>query len=230
MLESTIPNHIGFILDGNRRWAREHGLPTLEGHKKGYEVFKVICNACAERGVKYISAYTFSTENWKRSQEEVDYLMNLILWVVKNEVEAFVKKNVRIRILGSREGLSAKVLKAIDRAENRSKDNTGVTLALCINYGGVQEIADAAKQILASGQDPSTITPETISEHLYAPDVPPADLVIRTSGEQRISNYMLWRAAYSELYFADCRWPDFDNAALDLALNEFARRKRRFGQ
>lgn len=230
MFESAIPTHVGFILDGNRRWAREHGLPIMEGHQRGYEVFKAISKACAKRGVKYISAYTFSTENWKRSQEEVDYLMNLILWVVKNEVDAFVKQNVRIRILGSREGLSDKVIKAIDRAEEKSRSNTGVTVALCINYGGCQEVADAVKQIINSGLDAGKVTPEAISERLYASDIPPADLIIRTSGERRISNFMLWRAAYSELYFADCHWPDFDDAELDQSLLEFAQRKRRFGR
>lgn len=227
---SAIPKHIGLILDGNRRWARERSLPTMEGHRKGYEILKTISKAATGRGIKYMSAYVFSTENWKRSREEVDYLMSLLLWVAKNEVNELNKEDIRVRFLGSRERLGGKVVEAIDRAEEKTRGNTKGTLSLCLNYGGHQEIADAVRGIVASGIPTEDITPEVVAQHIYAPDIPPVDFVIRTSGEQRLSNFMLWRAAYSELYFADKHWPDFTEQDLDEALAEFARRKRRFGK
>lgn len=202
----------------------------LEGHRKGYEILKTVGRAGIERGIKYVSAYVFSTENWKRSQEEVDYLMKLLLWVTQHEVAELHKENIRVRFLGRREGLDPKIVKAIDAAEEKTKDNTKGTLALCLNFGGHAEIVDAVKEIIAERMRPADITPELIAEHLYAPDIPPIDFIIRTSGEQRLSNFMLWRASYSELYFADCHWPDFDEAELDKALAEYASRKRRFGK
>lgn len=227
---ATIPTHVGFILDGNRRWARDRGLPTMEGHRKGYEILKTVGKAGVKRGIKYMSAYVFSTENWKRSKEEVEYLMNLLLLVAKKEVNELNKENIRIRVLGSRERLSNKIVKAIEKAEEKTKNNTNGTLALCIDYGGHLEIADAAKQIIDKGIQASDVTPEVIAEHLYAPDIPPVDFIIRTSGEQRLSNFMLWRAAYSELHFIKKHWPAFTEEDLDQALAEFAKRKRRFGK
>jgi undecaprenyl diphosphate synthase len=226
----SVPQHLGLILDGNRRWARAKGLPTLEGHRAGYENLKTIGLAGLERGIKFVSAYCFSTENWNRSKEEVDYLMRLLLWVAKHEVEAFHKENVRIRFLGSREKLSAKILKAIDEAEAKTAGNTRGTLALCINYGGHQELVDATRALIEKGIKAAEVTAENIAEHLYGPEIPPLDLIIRTSGEQRLSNFMLWRAAYSELYFTDVHWPDFDEGQLDIALGDYASRQRRFGK
>lgn len=229
MNENTeVPTHLGLILDGNRRWARERGIPTLEGHRKGYENLKTIGIAAIERGVKYVSAYVFSTENWNRTQEEIDYLMKLLLWVAKNEVKELHKRNIRLRLAGSRERLSEDILKAIDAAEEKTKDNTAGTLVLCLNYGGHQEIVDAVNTIVAQKPD-QPITTESFADYLYTPDVPPVDLLIRTSGEQRLSNFMLWRAAYSELLFVDKHWPDFSEDDLDAALAEYARRNRRFG-
>ncbi len=224
-----MPIHVGFILDGNRRWAAAQGLPPLEGHRKGYENLKTIARAAFDAGIKYVSAFVFSTENWDRSKEEVDYLMKLLLWVAKNEVKIFDKENIRIRFLGSRERLNSEILQAIDQAEEKTQNNTRATLALCLNYGGWQEITDAVKRIIGSTLSASDITPEVIASNLYEPDIPPVDFAIRTSGEQRISNFMLWRMAYTELYFAKPEWPAFTPNDLKIALQDFAKRQRRFG-
>lgn len=226
---SEIPAHIGLILDGNRRWAKQQGKPALEGHRQGYFNLKMIGEHAMDRGVQYISAYVFSTENWNRTKEEVDYLMKLLLWVATDEVDEINKKNIRIRFLGGRDRLSADILKAIDKAEDLTSKNTRGTLALCLNYGGQPEIAEAVQKLMKAGVTPNEVTPEKISEYLYAPDIPPVDLLIRTSGEQRLSNFMLFRAAYSELLFVKKHWPDFDKDDLDAALAEFASRQRRFG-
>jgi len=227
--KSELPKHIGIILDGNRRWARANNLPTFDGHKKGYENLKTIVKAAMDDGVEFVSAYIFSTENWGRSKEEVSYLMRLLLWVAKNEIEEFNKYNIRVRFLGEESQLSAKVLKAIRNAEEKTKDNSGGTLLLCVNYGGKQEIASAVTRLIDDKPDNKTVTPEDIEKYLYEPSVPAIDLIIRSSGEQRISNFMLWRAAYSELYFTDVHWPAFTTKDLSAALNEYAARQRRFG-
>jgi len=228
--DSSVPLHLGLILDGNRRWAKKRGISQLEGHRKGYETLKVVCQAALDRGVKYISAYVFSTENWERSKEEVNYLMKLLLWVFKNEINEFDQKNIRIRVLGSRERLSKSIVKSIEKAEKLTANNTGGTLALCLNYGGQQEIADAVRSIIKNNVKSEEVTPVTVEQHLYSPDIPPVDLIIRTSGEKRLSNFMLWRAAYSELYFSDKLWPDFSVADLSAAFVEYAQRQRRYGK
>lgn len=227
--DTLIPRHIGFILDGNRRWAREQGLPTLEGHKRGYEILKDIGEAALDRGVQYLSAFVFSTENWKRSKEEVNYLMKLAYWVATHELEEMHKKNIRVKFLGERTDLSPKLLEAIDKAEAKTAKNTKGTLALCFNYGGQQEIATAAAKMIKEDVKPEEVTPEKVAEYLYEPEIPPIDLVIRTSGEQRLSNFMLWRAAYAELLFVKKHWPDFNEGDLDAAISEYASRNRRFG-
>lgn len=227
--EVAAPKHIGFILDGNRRWARANNLPTLEGHRRGYGILKDIATAAFERGVKYVSAYVFSTENWNRSKEEVDYLMNLALNVAKKDAKKLAKDNVRIVVLGVDDKVSPKIMKAWREVEEDSKNNTGGTLALCFNYGGKREIADAVQSALKSGVSSNDITEEVIDQHIYHPSVPPVDLVVRTSGEQRLSNFMLWRVGYAELYFAQPHWPDFTVEELDKALADFSRRNRRFG-
>jgi undecaprenyl diphosphate synthase len=227
---ASIPVHLGLILDGNRRWAREQGLPTLDGHKKGYENLKTIAKYAFDQGVQYISAYVFSTENWKRSADEVDYLMKLLIWVSKNEIKELDKHNIRVQFLGEEEGLSAQVIKAMESAEARTKDNTGGTLLLCLNYGGQQEIATAMNKLLVKRPDLNSVTPAMIEEHLYKPGIPSVDLIIRTSGEQRISNFMLWRAAYSELCFVTKHWPAFSEQDLQQALDDYANRHRRFGK
>lgn len=227
---SYVPAHIGLILDGNRRWAKAQGLPTLQGHQKGAEVLKNISAAAFRQGVKYLSAYVFSTENWQRTQEEVGYLMGLVGKVTEQYLDEVHQEGIRIRVIGSREGLNKAVLKALEKAEQKTLTNTKGQIILCFNYGGQQEIADAAKQLIADNVPAEQITPQTITERLYAPDVPPIDLLVRTSGEQRISNFMLWRVAYSELYFSPKLWPDFTEADLNAALKEYAERHRRFGK
>lgn len=224
-----LPAHIGFILDGNRRWAKKHGLPVYEGHLAGYNALKDVAVAAHEAGVKYISAYVFSTENWKRSADEVKGLMSLVLKLVKSDLPEFHKRNVRLKVAGSREGVESKIIKAIENAEAVTADNTGGELVLCFNYGGQLEITDAVKKIVQAGVSADDITEDLIAQHLYAPEVPPIDLVVRTSGEQRLSNFMLWRAAYSELMFIDKNWPDMTKDDVTAIMEEYKKRQRRFG-
>ena len=226
---TQVPQHIGIILDGNRRWAAAKNLPKLEGHRAGYETLKTVATYAFKKGASFISAFVFSTENWGRSQQEVDYLMKLLLWVAKNEVDSFNKQNIRVRFLGEEEKLSPNVLKAMRDAEEKTKNNTAGTLLLCLNYGGKQEIASAATKFLRANPTADTITVEDISNNIYEPSVPDIDLIIRTSGEQRLSNFMLWRAAYSELYFTEAHWPAFTEAMFDEAIEAYSIRQRRFG-
>lgn len=222
----VLPTHVGLILDGNRRWASEHNLPKLEGHRTGYNNLKDIAKHAADRGVKYLSAFIFSTENWNRSKEEVTYLMNLAYTLLTRDVKELNKENIRVLWLGSRDRVSKRLQTAIDKAVEATKHNTRGTLCLCFNYGGRQEIIDAARQLAAQGVE---IDAESFESALYAPEVPDIDLLIRTSGEYRTSGYMLWRAAYAELYFTDMYWPDFGRLELDAALEDYAQRQRRFG-
>jgi undecaprenyl diphosphate synthase len=225
----SIPQHIGFIVDGNRRWAKARGLPAYEGHLAGYKVLKDVALATLAAGVPFASAYVFSTENWKRSESEVSKLMGLILLAFKADLHVFIDENVRLKIVGSRERLSDKVKKVLDAAEAQTAHLTGGTFILCLNYGGQAEIVDACKKIVQSGVSANDITPELITENLYAPEVPPIDVVVRTSGEQRLSNFMLWRAAYSEFLFLDKLWPDMTKDDVTGILEEYSRRSRRFG-
>ncbi len=230
MTELKVPTHIGFIVDGNRRWAKKHGLPAYEGHLAGYNAIQDVAKATLEAGVKYMSAYIFSTENWKRSQDEVNKLMGLVLKMLTADLHLFEENNIKLKVLGSREGVSERIKKAIDDAEARTADNTGGTLALCFNYGGKLEIVDAVKKIVQSGIPAEQITPETIDDNLYAPEIPPVDLIVRTSGEQRLSNFMLWRAAYSEMLFIDKTFPDMTKQDVTDIINEYNKRSRRFGK
>jgi undecaprenyl diphosphate synthase len=225
----SLPKHVGFIVDGNRRWAKAHGLPAYEGHLAGYNALQEVALATFDAGVHYMSIYVFSTENWKRSQDEVSKLLGLALRLLTADLHIFDERNVRLQVLGSREGLSSRMIKAIDNAEQRTANNTAGTLAVCLNYGGQLEIADACKKIVQSGVAAELVTPELIEQHLYAPSVPPIDLLVRTSGEQRLSNFMLWRVAYSELLFLDKLWPDMTKNDVTDILKEYARRSRRFG-
>lgn len=228
-MDKDTPQHIGYIVDGNRRWAKQHGLPPYEGHLAGYSAVQEVVRATFEAGVPYVSAYVFSTENWKRSQDEVHKLMGLALKIAKSDVDALLENNVRVRVLGSREGVDAKILKEIDDIERRSAGNTAGTLAFCFNYGGQLELVDAFKKMMRRGVSESDITPEVIASNLYAPDIPPVDLIVRTGGEQRISNFMLWRAAYSEFLFLDKYWPDMTKEDVTAILKEYSERNRRFG-
>jgi undecaprenyl diphosphate synthase len=229
MNTNGVPEHLGLILDGNRRWAREQGRSVAEGHREGYLNLKKIVRLSMKHGVRYVSAYVFSTENWQRDRQEVRDIMKILAWVLKHEVKEFDREGIRLRVVGSKLKLGTAMLRAIHHAEKKTENNTRGTLLLCLDYGGQQEIVEAVKRIAESGIDPEEITPELIAHHLYAPDVPPLDLIIRTSGEQRLSNFMLWEAAYSELAFSKKYWPDFDEKSLESALEDYATRHRRFG-
>lgn len=224
MEENVLPKHLGFIVDGNRRWARERGLPTLEGHRRGIELVADIAEECHKQGVKIVSFYIFSTENWNRSKEEVEYLMDLVEKCLKKFIKRCLKTDTKIAILGTKERLSDRLKEAVKEAEEKTKECKENILGLCFNYGGKQEIADAANKI--EGE----VTIEKLEANLYHPEVPALDMVIRTSGEQRISGFMLWRMAYSEMLFLDKKWPDMTREDVGLILKEFAGRQRRFGK
>lgn len=224
-----IPDHIGYIVDGNRRWAKERNLTSFEGYLAGYKAISEVAKASFELGIKYVSAYIFSTENWKRSSDEVGKLMGLVLRLLTTDLSIFEKNNIKLKILGTRDKLSGDIIKAIEKAESRTADNSGGTLAICFNYGGHQEIIDATKKIIQSGVASEDINVELFEQNLYAPEVPSVDLVVRTSGEQRISNFMLWRVAYSELLFLDKYWPDMTKRDVSAIIDEYNNRSRRFG-
>jgi undecaprenyl diphosphate synthase len=229
MSDTIVPKHIGYIVDGNRRWAKQHGLPSYEGHLAGYNTIVDMTLASIDAGVEVVSAYTFSTENWKRSESEISKIMGLVLRLLTSDIHILQENNIRLRVLGSREQLSKGVLKAIDSAEAQTAGNTRGTLAVCFNYGGHLEIADALKKIVQSGVDADDVTPDLVAQNIYAPDIPPVDLIVRTSGEQRLSNFMLWRAAYSEFIFVEKTWPDMTKDDVTAILEEYSRRGRRFG-
>lgn len=229
MSDLMIPKHVGYIVDGNRRWAKTHGLPTYEGHLAGYNAIQEVATASFDAGIKYVSAFSFSTENWKRSEDEVGKLMGLVLKFITSDLHIFADNNIRLQVLGTKDRLSDKLIKAIEDAEAQTASNTRGTLALCFNYGGQLEIVDAVKKIVQLGLSEDKITPELIAENLYAPEVPPIDMLVRTSGEQRLSNFMLWRAAYSELMFLDKLWPDMTKDDVTAIIEEYSRRGRRFG-
>ncbi|MBC7868925.1 di-trans,poly-cis-decaprenylcistransferase [Candidatus Saccharibacteria bacterium] len=223
------PRHIGFIVDGNRRWAKKHGLPAYEGHLAGYNAIHEVTKATFDAGVEYVSAYIFSTENWKRSEDEVSKLMGLVLRLLTSDLHIFNDNNIKLKVLGSLDRVDKKILKAIIDAEAQTADNTGGTLAVCFNYGGQIEIADAVKKIVQSGVASDEITPELIENNLYEPGLPALDLIVRSSGEHRLSNFMLWRSAYAELLFLDKLWPDMTKEDVTDILKEYSTRARRFG-
>lgn len=226
--QTIVPEHLGLILDGNRRWAKARGLPAYEGHRQGYETLKKIADECLQRGVKYLSVYAFSTENWGRDKKEISFIMKMVQEILTEHINDLDTKNVRFFWLGVEDGLNKNIITLLKHAEEKTRNNTGGTFALCFNYGGYNEIADAAQKLVDSGTE---ITPENIQSNLYGGnDIPDVDFLIRTSGERRISNFMLWRAAYSELYFTDVLWPDFSKTDLELAFADYAERQRRFGK
>lgn len=228
-MSQVVPSHIGFIIDGNRRWAKERNLPPYAGHERGYEVVKDILLDVLARGVKYASAYVFSTENWRRSKLEVDRIMALLVKVLRRDRQVFLDNQVRVRILGDRSKLNKKVIETIDYIEQLTADQAGGQLLICLNYGGKEEIAHAIRSLAESGQDMSRVSADMLEQNLYAPDVPPCDMIVRTGGEQRLSNFMLWRSAYSELMFIKKYWPDMTKRDVTNILNEYVRRNRRFG-
>lgn len=227
-----VPCHVGIIMDGNGRWATKRGLSRSAGHKAGADNIKKLCLHAADVGVKYLSLYAFSTENFKRSAEEVNFLMDLFIRVFTTEFKVFEENNVKVLFSGRREPLSKKVLETMDGIVERTKNNTALVLNICLNYGGQSEIADATKKICQMYKDGliklEDITPEFIQHNLYQ-DLPPLDFVIRTSGELRTSNFMPYQSSYAEYYFPKILFPDFDNAEFDKAIEEFNKRNRRFG-
>jgi len=214
-------------MDGNRRWAKKRALPSLIGHKKGYEKILKVGDWCLEREIKVLTVWGFSTENWNRSKKEVSYLMDLMLEAVQTQTEKLHKKNIKMQILGRLHQLPLKLQQACDRAMKLTADNTKATLNLAINYGGQAEIIDAVNKALA--HKVKEVTPEIFQQYLYDPQMPFPDLIIRTSGEQRTSGFLLWESAYSELYFCQNHWPDFSEKDLDQALADYQQRQRRFG-
>lgn len=222
--------HIAFIPDGNRRWAKQNGKSIRDAYKYGYKQLRTIAEACFERNIPYFSAFVFSAENWQRASDEVSILMQMAVGVVLKDAKELHSKNVRLRIVGSREKLSDKLKQAIDEAEQLTAKNTAGTFLACFNYGGQQEIVDAVREISLEGLKPEEITTQTISDHLYCPEVPAPDLIVRTSGEKRLSNFLLWESAYSELAFVDELWPEFTPQRLDEVLLDYVSRGRRFGK
>lgn len=227
--EPAAPRHVGYIVDGNRRWAKKHGLPTYEGHLAGYNTLRDIIFETFDQGIEYVSIYAFSTENWKRSQGEVGKLMRLALRIFKTDVDDFVKRDIRIRVFGVEDDLDEAVIKAMRASEERTKGGSK-TLCICFNYGGRREIVDATKRAVRDGIDLEAINEETLAQYMYEPDVPDLDVIVRTSGEHRLSNFMLWRAAYSEFIFLDTLFPDMREADVYEIIEEYKRRGRRFGR
>lgn len=235
MVESNkVPNHIAIILDGNRRWATMRGLPTLQGHTEGADNLERIARYCSKIGVKYLTVYAFSTENWKRTKEEVGYLMNLMADYISSFEVRFKDSNAIIKLVGDIDRLPKKLQDSIIKIEEKTKNNTGLTLNLCINYGGREEIVNATKVIaskVSSGELKLTdINEGMFSTYLRTGNTPDPDLFIRAGGEKRLSGFLLWQSSYSELYFSDVLWPDFNELELDKAINEFNNRKRNFGK
>jgi undecaprenyl diphosphate synthase len=223
------PIHVGFIMDGNRRWAKERGLSPMKGHEAGVDVFHTAVRTCFDNGVKYVSAYTFSTENWARAKDEVKFLMGLVTKVLKKYLHEFHKDNIRIVVLGSRDKLAQSVIRAIDEAESTTRNNTAGTVALCFNYGGLPEIADMVRSIVSQNVDTQELTGADIQKYLYHPEVPPCDLIVRVSGEKRLSGFMLARSEYAEFIFDDPYWPDITAEHVLGYLAEYSNRQRRFG-
>jgi undecaprenyl diphosphate synthase len=228
-----VPQHVAIVMDGNGRWANERGLPRIEGHKRGEEVVLDVLKGAIEIGVKWVSLYAFSTENWKRSPDEVRFLMNFNRDVIHRRVDEFVELGIRLRWAGRPPRLWRSVTNELEIAEERTKHLDVLNLTMCVNYGGRAEIADAAKEIArlaAAGKiNPERVDEKMLAKHFYRPDIPDVDLFIRPSGEQRTSNFLLWQAAYAELVFQDILWPDFDRRDLWSACETYARRDRRFG-
>ena len=230
---SEMPRHVAIIMDGNGRWAAARGLPRAEGHRRGVEALRKVVRAAGDLGISYLTIFSFSSENWSRPASEIGDLFGLLRRFIRNDLATLHSDGVRVRIIGERDGLEPDICAMLKEAEDLTRSNTRFTLVVAFNYGSRQEIANAAQRLaqdVADGKrDPASITADTLGHYLDAPDVPDPDLIIRTSGEQRLSNFLMWQAAYSELVFVPIHWPDFDKAALEGAIKEYASRERRFG-
>jgi len=227
------PRHVAIIMDGNGRWAAARGLPRAEGHRRGVEALRKVVRATHELGISYLTIFSFSSENWSRPASEIGDLFGLLRRFIRNDLATLHADGVRVRVIGERGGLETDICALLTEAEELTRNNDKLTLVVAFNYGSRQEIANAAqrlaREVLDGKRDLATITPDTIGGALDAPDIPDPDLIIRTSGEQRLSNFLMWQAAYSELVFVPIHWPDFDKAALEGAIAEYATRERRFG-
>jgi undecaprenyl diphosphate synthase len=229
----AVPRHVAIIMDGNGRWAKARGLPRTLGHREGAEALRRVVRAAAEFGVGYLTVFGFSSENWKRPPEEVTDLMGLLRLYLRQEIAEIDENGVRLRVIGNRDRLSSDIIQLIEDAERRTKDNTRLNLTVALSYGGRAEIVWAAQQLAravrAGSLDPEDIDEAAFQRHLFTADIPDPDLVIRTSGEKRISNFLLWQSAYAEYVFMDKLWPDFSGEDLKIAITEFGGRKRRYG-
>ncbi|MBI5272224.1 MAG: di-trans,poly-cis-decaprenylcistransferase [Burkholderiales bacterium] len=224
-----VPRHVAIVMDGNGRWARRRFMPRVFGHKYGMETVVRVIEDCSRRGVEFLTLYAFSSENWKRPEEEVSGLMNLVLVGVSKYLARLAGDGVRIRVVGDRSAVSERVRQAWHEAEERTRDNTGITLTVAFNYGGRWDIVQACRRAMAEGITAEQLTEDVLGRHMALAHAPDPDLFIRTGGEVRISNFLLWQIAYAEFYFTDCLWPDFDGAELDKAFAAYASRERRFG-
>ena len=226
--ERLLPTHIAIIMDGNGRWAKKRSLPRTAGHVAGAKTFKTIARYCNKIGLKYLTVYAFSTENWKRPEDEVKSIMNLLRDYLK-DAENFKDENIKVNFIGDRTPLAEDIKALMKKNEDGSKDATGLTLNIAINYGGRDEITNAVKKIVNSGVNAEDITEDLISQNLYTYGIPDPDLIIRPSGEYRLSNYLIWQSAYAEYWFSDILWPDFTPRHLEKAINDYNHRNRRFG-
>ena len=232
-LTGTIPTHVAVIMDGNGRWARMRGLPRTAGHSKGADAVRRTVRAAGELGVSYLTLFSFSSENWTRPETEIEILMGLLRRYLRSEIAELHQNNVRVRMIGNRSRLPRDIVSTVASAEERTRDNTGLNLVIALSYGSRQELTSAmralAAQVATEGLDPALIDEAAIEKHLATAGIPDPDLLIRTSGEQRISNFLLWQLAYTELVFLDVLWPDFDRSHFEEAIREFNGRDRRFG-
>lgn len=226
--QEKIPKHVGIIMDGNRRWAKERNLPTFEGHLRGYNKLNKATDWFFDRGVEIVSVYAFSTENWNRSPKEVNFLMNLLAKALVKEEKMAIEKGVRVLISGRIDELPGNMPKACNEIMSKTKTGKKGTLNICLNYGGRAEIVDVIKEMIKSGIEPEQVNEEVIKKYLYH-NIPDPDIIVRTSGEKRTSGFQLWAGAYSELMFVDKYWPDFEEADVDGIVDEYAKRNRRFG-
>jgi len=230
---SGTPEHVAIIMDGNGRWAAARSLPRAEGHRRGVEALRRVVRAASELGIRYLTIFSFSSENWSRPASEIGDLFGLLRRFIRNDLASLHRDGVRVRVIGEREGLEPDIVALLDEAEDLTRGNVRLNLTVAFNYGSRQEIANAAQRLareVAEGKrDPSSIDVNAISQYLDTSELPDPDLIIRTSGEQRLSNFLMWQAAYSELVFLPVHWPDFDKAALEQAIVEYAKRERRFG-
>ena len=224
--ERLLPNHVGIIMDGNGRWAKKRGLPRNLGHRQGVETLIKIVRCCSEIGIKHLTVYAFSTENWNRPEQEVTYLMNLLEEYFVGLDKRLKNRNIKLKVIGEKTKLSEKLLKSIDQVQENTKNNTGMIFNIAFNYGSKDEIVNAFKNMQ---KDNVLFTKENVDKYLYTSESGNVDLLIRTSGEQRISNFLLWQIAYAEFYFTDCYWPDFKENELEKALEIYQNRDRRFG-